>query len=114
MGSRVQSDSFLLVAPSNSGKKKKNAKVGPFYFFMMDKKDEWIQDGTLSENPSMKQLVDKCKPLWYAMKTNPLLMEPYIEKARDSTGIFRIIYLMCYFWHGSSNFVFAALEVVKT
>lgn len=83
MGSRVQSDSFLLVAPSNSGKKKKNAKVGPFYFFMMDKKDEWIQDGTLSENPSMKQLVDKCKPLWYAMKTNPLLMEPYIEKASE-------------------------------
>ena len=97
MGSRVQSDSFLLVASSNSGKKKKNAKVGPFYFFMMDKKDEWIQDGTLSENPSMKQLVDKCKPLWYAMKNNPLLMEPYIEKARDSTEIFRIIYLMCYF-----------------
>jgi len=83
MGSRVQSDSFLLVKPSNPGKKKKSAKSGPFYFFMMDKKSEWIQDGTLSEDHSMKQLVDKCKPLWFAMKTNPLLMEPYYEKARE-------------------------------
>ena len=64
-------------------KKKKTNKQGPFYFFMMDKRAEWITEGRWSETNSMKQLVDECLPLWKMMKTNPALMEPYIEKSRE-------------------------------
>ena len=64
-------------------KKKKSNKQGPFYYFMMDKKSEWISEGRWSENNSMKQLVDECMPLWKIMKTNPALLEPYIEKSRE-------------------------------
>ena len=64
-------------------KKKKANKQGPFYFFMMDKKAEWITEGRWSESNSMKQLVDECLPLWKMMKTNPMLLEPYIEKSRE-------------------------------
>jgi len=66
-----------------NSKKKKANKQGPFYFFMMDKKAEWITEGRWSESHSMKQLVDECLPLWKMMKTNPLLLEPYIEKSRE-------------------------------
>lgn len=64
-------------------KKKKTNKQGPFYFFMMDKRDEWITEGRWSKTNSMKQLVDECLPLWKMMKTNPALLEPYIEKSRE-------------------------------
>ena len=64
-------------------KKKKTNKQGPFYFFMMAKKAEWITEGRWSEANTMQQLVNECMPLWNIMKTNPVLLEPYIEKSRE-------------------------------
>ena len=82
--SAAEFDTFVKVpiqSPGMGTKKRKPAK-GPFYFFMMDKKTEWIQEGKLTDNCSMKRLVEDCRPLWKLMKSNPCLMEPYIERAR--------------------------------
>ena len=54
---------FLRVPPSQSqdhddissgpNPKKKVPKQGPFYFFMMDKKREWMSEGKWNENYGM-------------------------------------------------------------
>ena len=62
-------------------KRKKQKGQGPFYFFMMEKKAEWVQDGVWDESMSMKQLADKVTPLWNILKKNPVLLEPYVQKA---------------------------------
>jgi len=62
-------------------KRKKQKGHGPFYFFMMEKKAEWVQDGVWDESMSMKQLADKVTPLWNILKMNPVLLEPYVQKA---------------------------------
>jgi len=80
-------DLFLRVEPAHNNNQKKSKKKrqtqGPFYWFMMDKKEEWTQEGKWNENFSTKHLVDQCMPLWKILKTNPNLLEPYILKARD-------------------------------
>ena len=103
---------FLRVPPSQSqdhddissgpNPKKKVPKQGPFYFFMMDKKREWMSEGKWNENFGMRRLVDECMPLWKLMKTNPILMEPYIEKAREQKNRQRGDLSAVYDSHGRS------------
>ena len=103
---------FLRVPPSQSpahddissgpNQTKKVPKQGPFYFFMMDKKREWMSEGKWNENYGMRRLVDECMPLWKLMKTNPILMEPYIEKAREQKNRQRGDLSAVYDSHGRS------------
>ena len=88
-------DQFLRVAPDPSkpktSNKQKNKSQGPFYFFMMDKKAEWMAEGRWDESKGMKRLAEECQPLWAMLKTSQALMEPYIKKAceaksRDRAG----------------------------
>ena len=60
-------------------KSKKNSGKNPFYFFMMDKRAEWLAEG---RKYSMEELAVECKPHWDLLKTNPKLVEPYWNKVK--------------------------------
>merc|ERR1712107_505207 len=89
MGNLLRMDQFHFVKVGSGSdynksqtKRKKQKGQGPFYFFMMDKKAEWVQDGVWDESMSMKQLAEKVTPLWNILKKNPVLLEPYVQKAQ--------------------------------
>ena len=71
---------FQSFANVEVKKRKKNNKgKNPFYFFMMDKKAEWLAEG---RKYSMEELAVECKPHWDLLKTNPKLVEPYWTKVK--------------------------------
>jgi len=64
-------------------KMKKGDRRGPFYFFMLEKKEEWISEGLWDPGYSMTDLATACKPSWDLLRTNPDLVEPYQRKASE-------------------------------
>jgi len=63
--------------------KKKSEKKGPFYFFMQERKEEWMAEGRWDPSFTMRDLAAACKPHWALLSTNPDLLEPYFKKANE-------------------------------
>ena len=65
-------------------KRSKNQRMkNPFYFFMMEKKEEWKAEGRFY---NMKELAEECQPHWALLKTNPKMVEPYKRMAEELRG----------------------------
>lgn len=77
-------DGFLRVEGVSSGGRKvkrKNPK-SPFFFFMMEQKRLWEQQGKWQANWTREKLVQDTLPLWNRQKENPNFLAPYIEQHR--------------------------------
>jgi len=84
---------FLRLPPSSAntsmsggwGKKVKRKKPqrNPFYFFMVEKRAEWLSEGSWQAHWGQEELVRSCLPLWKERKEDPQFMEPYIEQHRQ-------------------------------
>ena len=63
-------------------KRSKNKRMkNPFYFFMLEKKEEWEAEGRFY---NMKELAEECQPHWELLQTNPKMVEPYKRKAEEA------------------------------
>ena len=69
--------------PNVQVKKSKKRMKNPFYFFMMEKKEEWKAEGRFY---NMKELAEECRPHWDLLQTNPKMVEPYKRKAEEARG----------------------------
>ena len=52
----------------------------PFYFFMIEKKAEWMASGHWEAHWTYIDLARMTRPLWNQRKENPHFTRPYIEK----------------------------------
>ena len=75
----LQFNSFPQVEVKKRNKKSKGLK-NPFFFFMMEKKEEWKAQGRFY---NMKELAEECQPQWDLLRTNPRMLEPYNRKAEE-------------------------------
>ena len=69
--------------PDVQVKKSKKRMKNPFYFFMMEKKEEWKAEGRFY---NMKELAEECRPHWDLLQTNPKMAELYKRKAEEARG----------------------------
>ena len=70
--------SFPDVEVKKRSRRKKSGN-NPFYYFMLEKKAEWLAEG---RRYTMEELAVECKPQWDLLKTNPKLLEPYWTKVK--------------------------------
>ena len=74
---------LLRVPNSGEGKKTKTVRT-PFWFFMMEKKQQWEQEGRWDGRGGTDALVKAALPHWTELKAGPPhLMEKYIELHRE-------------------------------
>ena len=77
----------LLKVPNmkSSQKKKQQVSRSPLYFFMMEKKQQWMREGRWDETKGgFNALMAATEPLWQELRNGPPhLMEPYIRKHRE-------------------------------
>ena len=72
-----------LRIPSAPERKRNKITKSPFYFFMMEKRDEWEQEGKWPPKNTMEDLVHAVFPIWKAeQEKNPEFMAPYVELHR--------------------------------
>ena len=76
---------LLKVSSVKSGQKKKKESRSPLYFFMMEKKQQWVREGRWDETKGgFNALMAATEPLWQELRNGPPhLMEPYIQKHRE-------------------------------
>ena len=55
----------------------------PFYFFMIEKKNEMIAEHRWKSEWSNEKLVKIIMPIWYRNKDDPSFMEPYINMHQE-------------------------------
>jgi len=72
-----------LRIPSAPERKRNKITKSPFYFFMMEKRDEWEQEGKWPPKNTMEDLMHAVFPIWKAeQEKNPEFMAPYVELHR--------------------------------
>jgi len=72
-----------LKIPSAPERKRNKITKSPFYFFMMEKKAEWEQEGKWTSRDTIEDLVHAAFPVWKAeQENNPEFMAPYVEMHR--------------------------------
>ena len=72
-----------LKIPAAPERKRNKITKSPFYFFMMEKKAEWEQEGKWKPKNTIEDLVHAVFPIWKSeQENNPEFMAPYVEMHR--------------------------------
>ena len=65
-----------LKIPAAPERKRNKIIKWPFYFFMMEKKAEWEQEGKWKPKNTIEDLVHAAFPIWKSEQNNPDFMAP--------------------------------------